>query len=166
MMTNPLHRFAKRGAAELKAQGFRLAETLGLHDPSFPRSYRQEAPPLGALPVPRLPSPSRFADALDAGLDEALGGTGVSASGGGWSALMGLPLSRENVEAVLDEQVRPALNADGGDIELVKIEDGNVFVRLVGACNSCPSSVVTMRMGVERMLQDEFPDMDELIQVA
>jgi Fe-S cluster biogenesis protein NfuA len=61
--------------------------------------------------------------------------------------------------------VRPALNADGGDITLVKIEHGNVYVRLVGACSSCPSSIMTLRMGVERLLQDEFPDMGDLIQV-
>ncbi|MCB9664918.1 MAG: NifU family protein [Alphaproteobacteria bacterium] len=79
--------------------------------------------------------------------------------------LVGLPLTRENVEAVLDDLVRPALNADGGDITLVDIRDGDVHVKLVGACNTCPSSVMTMRMGVERLLQEEFPDMGELIQV-
>ncbi|MCB9682745.1 MAG: NifU family protein [Alphaproteobacteria bacterium] len=79
--------------------------------------------------------------------------------------LVGLALTPENVEAVLDELVRPALNADGGDITLVAIEGSDVHVRLVGACNTCPSSVMTMKMGVERLLQEEFPDMGDLIQV-
>ena len=79
--------------------------------------------------------------------------------------LASLPLTMENVEDVLDEMVRPALNADGGDITLIKIEHNDVYVKLVGACSSCPSSVMTMKMGVERLLQDEFPEMGEIIQV-
>ena len=79
--------------------------------------------------------------------------------------LLGMELNRENVEEVLDEMVRPALNADGGDISLIKIEDKDIYVRLVGACSTCPSSIMTMKMGVERLLQEEFPDMGELIQV-
>jgi Fe-S cluster biogenesis protein NfuA len=74
-------------------------------------------------------------------------------------------LTMESLQEVLDEMVRPALQADGGDIELVKIEDNDVYVTLVGACSSCPSSIMTMKMGVERLLQDEFEEMGELIQV-
>ncbi len=76
-----------------------------------------------------------------------------------------LELTRDNVEAVLDAEVRPMLQADGGDITLVDIDDGDVHVRLVGACSSCASSVMTMRFGVERVLQDRFPSMRDLIQV-
>ncbi|MFM2163266.1 MAG: hypothetical protein RLZZ383_2778 [Pseudomonadota bacterium] len=76
-----------------------------------------------------------------------------------------LELTRDNVEAVLDAEVRPMLQADGGDITLVDIEDGDIHVRLVGACSSCASSVMTMRFGVERVLQDRFPTMRDLIQV-
>jgi Fe-S cluster biogenesis protein NfuA len=76
-----------------------------------------------------------------------------------------LELTRDNVEAVLDAEVRPMLQADGGDITLVDIDDGDVHVRLVGACSSCASSVMTMRFGVERVLQDRFPTMRDLIQV-
>ena len=69
------------------------------------------------------------------------------------------------VQAVLDEMVRPALQSDGGDITLIKVADNDVHVRLVGACSSCPSSTVTMKMGVERLLREEFPQMRELIQI-
>jgi Fe-S cluster biogenesis protein NfuA len=78
---------------------------------------------------------------------------------------VGPALSAAAVQAVLDEMVRPALQSDGGDITLVKVEDNDVYVRLVGACSSCPSSTITMRMGVERLLTEEFPQMRSLIQV-
>ena len=78
----------------------------------------------------------------------------------------GEPLSLEAVQEVLDDMVRPALQGDGGDITLIKIEDNNIFVQLVGACSSCPSSTMTMRMGVEALLREEFPAMKELIDVT
>ncbi len=74
-------------------------------------------------------------------------------------------LTFETVQELLDDLVRPALQADGGDISLLKVEENDVYVKLVGACTSCPSSVMTLRMGVERLLQDEFPEMGELVQV-
>lgn len=69
------------------------------------------------------------------------------------------------VEAVIDDMIRPALQSDGGDIVLVKVEGVDVYVRLVGACSSCPSSTVTMKMGIERLLQEEFPQIGQIIQV-
>ena len=78
----------------------------------------------------------------------------------------GRDLTPENVQEVLDDDVRPALQMDGGDIELVKVEDENIYVRLVGACSTCPSSVMTMRMGVENLLREEFPYLKELIEVT
>lgn len=77
----------------------------------------------------------------------------------------GPPLSLEEVQEVLDEMVRPALQGDGGDIKLIKIQDNNIYVKLVGSCSSCPSSIMTMKMGVEALLKEEFPAMNELIQV-
>jgi Fe-S cluster biogenesis protein NfuA len=62
------------------------------------------------------------------------------------------------VDALLDAEVRPALHADGGDLELLGIEDGIVKVHLVGACRSCPASALTMKGGVERALLAAFPD--------
>ncbi|MBL8616998.1 MAG: NifU family protein [Deltaproteobacteria bacterium] len=61
--------------------------------------------------------------------------------------------------------VRPALQGDGGDITLIKVEQRKIFVRLVGACSTCPSSIMTMKMGVEALLKEEFPQMEELVQV-
>ena len=81
------------------------------------------------------------------------------------AAATGRDLTPENVQEVLDDDVRPALQMDGGDIELVKVEDENIYVRLVGACSTCPSSVMTMRMGVENLLREEFPSLKELIEV-
>ena len=53
--------------------------------------------------------------------------------------------------------------ADGGDIQLIKIEDNDVYVKLTGACQSCSSAIMTMKMGVEALLREEFPSMRELI---
>ncbi|WP_319541927.1 NifU family protein [uncultured Pseudodesulfovibrio sp.] len=65
---------------------------------------------------------------------------------------------REKVEAVLDK-VRPMLQSDGGDVELVDITDsGVVQVRLVGACKGCPMSQMTLRNGIERIVLKEIPE--------
>ena len=71
---------------------------------------------------------------------------------------------REKVEVALDK-VRPALRSDGGDVELVDVQDGVVTVRLTGACGSCPMSTVTLRQGVERILREEVPEMKKLLAV-
>jgi len=64
---------------------------------------------------------------------------------------------RENVEKAL-EKIRPALRADGGDIELIDVVDGIVKVRLTGACGGCPMSQMTLKMGVERVLKQQVPE--------
>ena len=79
--------------------------------------------------------------------------------------VVGEALTMEAVQEILDDMVRPALQGDGGDISLLKIEDNDVYVKLVGACTTCPSSIMTMKMGVEALLREEFPSMRELIQV-
>ncbi len=71
---------------------------------------------------------------------------------------------KEKVEAVLD-QIKPALQADGGDVELVDISDGVVKVRLTGACAGCPMSTMTLRMGIERVLKEQIPDIMEVVAV-
>lgn len=71
---------------------------------------------------------------------------------------------REKVESVL-ERLRPMLMADGGNIELVDVKDGEVFVHLVGACGMCPSSTVTLKMGVERALKEAIPEIQRVVQV-
>lgn len=69
---------------------------------------------------------------------------------------------RSKVEMVLDK-IRPALVADGGNIELVDIVDTDVRLRMVGACGTCPSAMMTMKMGVERALVSELPDIVETV---
>jgi Fe-S cluster biogenesis protein NfuA len=66
---------------------------------------------------------------------------------------------KEQVEKALD-LIRPALQNDGGDIELIDVDEatGVVKVKLVGACGSCPMSQMTLRMGVERVLKEEVPE--------
>ncbi|MFN3467047.1 MAG: NifU family protein [Candidatus Brocadiales bacterium] len=68
-------------------------------------------------------------------------------------------LNMEKVKQVLSE-IRPALQADGGDIEFVGVNGGVVKVRLKGACGSCPSSLITLKMGVEARLKEEIPDVE------
>ena len=63
---------------------------------------------------------------------------------------------KDEVEAVL-ESIRPMLIADGGNVELVDIDDGVVKVRLVGACTSCSSSTMTLKMGIEKALKKAIP---------
>ncbi len=63
---------------------------------------------------------------------------------------------REEVEEVL-ETIRPQLMQDGGNVELVDVEDGIVKVRLVGSCSSCSSSIMTLKMGIERALKKAIP---------
>jgi Fe-S cluster biogenesis protein NfuA len=75
-----------------------------------------------------------------------------------------LPLTSENVETVLDE-MRPYLMADGGNVELVEIDGPIVKLRLQGACGSCPSSSMTLRMGIERRLREFIPEIAEVEQV-
>lgn len=72
---------------------------------------------------------------------------------------------KEQVQEVL-ELIRPALQADGGDVELVDVsDDGIVSVRLTGACGSCPMSTMTLKMGIERTLTEKIPQVKEVVQV-
>lgn len=71
---------------------------------------------------------------------------------------------KEKVEQALDK-IRPALRADGGDVELVDVEDGVVKVKLTGACGGCPMSQMTLKMGIERALKKDLPDIKEVVAV-
>ena len=69
---------------------------------------------------------------------------------------------REKVEAVLDK-IRPSLVADGGNVELVDVNDGIVKVKLTGACVGCPMSTLTLKMGIEQVLKQEIPEVKEVV---
>lgn len=70
----------------------------------------------------------------------------------------------DQVEEVLDK-LRPYLQRDGGDVQLVDVEEGIVKLRLMGACGSCPSSTITLKAGIERALLEEIPGVKEVQQV-
>jgi Fe-S cluster biogenesis protein NfuA len=75
-----------------------------------------------------------------------------------------LMIRKEEVAEVLEE-VRPHLQADGGDVELAGIEDGVVKVRLKGACAGCPMSQMTIKWGVENYLKKKIPEIKEVIAI-
>ncbi len=69
---------------------------------------------------------------------------------------------KEKVEKVI-EKIRPMLQRDGGDIQLIDVTDGVVKVKLTGACGSCPMSMMTLKMGVESELKKEVPEVKEVV---
>ena len=71
---------------------------------------------------------------------------------------------REKVELAL-AKIRPALQADGGDVELVAVEGGVVKLKLKGSCAGCPMSQMTLKQGIERVLKAEIPEVKEVVAV-
>jgi Fe-S cluster biogenesis protein NfuA len=70
---------------------------------------------------------------------------------------------KDRVEAALNK-IRPQLRMDGGDVELIEVgEDGVVKVRLTGACGGCPMSQMTLKMGIERILKKEVPEVKQVV---
>jgi Fe-S cluster biogenesis protein NfuA len=76
------------------------------------------------------------------------------------------PSTKEKVQGVIN-LIRPAVQADGGDIELVDVSsDGVVQIRFHGACHGCPSSTMTLQMGIERNLREKVPEITAVVPVA
>ncbi len=72
---------------------------------------------------------------------------------------------KEKVEAAL-EKIRPMLQADGGNVDLVEITDGGVVkLKLTGSCGCCPMSQMTLKMGIEKLLKEEVPEVKEVIAI-
>ena len=71
---------------------------------------------------------------------------------------------KEKVEQAL-AKIRPSLQADGGDVELVGVEEGTVSVRLTGACGGCPMATMTLKHGIERILKEKVPEVKEVVAV-
>jgi len=69
---------------------------------------------------------------------------------------------QDKVEEVL-AKIRPSLIRDGGNVELVDVSDGVVKVKLTGACSGCPMSTMTLKMGIERILKQEIPEIKEVV---
>jgi Fe-S cluster biogenesis protein NfuA len=73
-------------------------------------------------------------------------------------------MMQDKVEEVLNK-IRPVLVKDGGNVELVEVNDGTVKVKLVGACAGCPMSTITLKMGIEKILKQEIPEVKEVVAV-
>ena len=74
-------------------------------------------------------------------------------------------IMKEEVQKAIDK-VRPGLQADGGDVELVDVSpDGVVKVRLTGACHGCPMSQMTLKMGIEKIIKQQVPSIKEVVSV-
>ncbi len=74
-------------------------------------------------------------------------------------------IDKTQVETILDK-IRPSIQSDGGDVELVNIREDNVIeVRLKGACNGCPMATLTLKAGIERIIKEEMPEVQEVIAV-
>jgi Fe-S cluster biogenesis protein NfuA len=72
---------------------------------------------------------------------------------------------KEQVETALSK-IRPSLNADGGDVKLIDVsDDGVVKVQLTGACSGCPMSQMTLKMGIEKLLKEEIPEVKEVVSI-
>ena len=71
---------------------------------------------------------------------------------------------QNKVEAALDK-IRPALQADGGDVELVEVADGIVKLKLKGACGGCPMASMTLKQGIEKILKENIPEVKEVVAV-
>ena len=71
---------------------------------------------------------------------------------------------KEKVAEILT-QIRPALQADGGDVELVDVNEGIVRLKLKGACAGCPMATMTLRHGIERILKEQIPELKEVLAV-
>ena len=71
---------------------------------------------------------------------------------------------KEKVEAAL-KKIRPSLQADGGDVELVDVKNGIVKVRLTGACNGCPMATMTLQKGITKVIKEAVPEVKEVVAV-
>lgn len=70
------------------------------------------------------------------------------------------------IKELIDTEVRPALQSHGGDIELVKVEDNKVYVRLSGGCRGCRGARATIKGGVERIIKETYPEITEVVDVT
>ena len=68
------------------------------------------------------------------------------------------------IKQILDDEIRPAIAMDGGDVEFKSFENGIVTLHLQGACSTCPSSTMTLKMGIENRLKSEIPEVNEVVQ--
>lgn len=70
------------------------------------------------------------------------------------------------IENLMDEQVRPALAAHGGNVEIVDLDNNKLFLRLQGGCQGCSSSSATLKDGIERLVKQTFPEIEEVVDLT
>ncbi len=70
------------------------------------------------------------------------------------------------IEKLMDEQIRPALASHGGNVEIIDIDNGKLFLRLQGGCQGCSSSSATLRDGIARLVQSTYPEINEVIDMT
>ncbi len=72
----------------------------------------------------------------------------------------------DKINALLDERVRPALSGHGGGVELIKVEDNKVYVKLTGGCQGCPGARMTMKNGIEQVIIEAYPEITEVVDIT
>lgn len=100
---------------------------------------------------------SAIEDAASSGEPVVLEEKAAKAKSGGGSA------QEIVIRQILDEEIRPAVASDGGDVQFESYDGGILKLKLVGACSGCPSSLMTLKMGIERRLKEDVPDLVEVI---
>lgn len=73
---------------------------------------------------------------------------------------------KEKINALMDEQVRPSLASHGGNVDIVDVKDNKVFVRLTGGCQGCAGARMTLKAGVERIIREKYPEIEEVVDVT
>lgn len=81
------------------------------------------------------------------------------------AAAASVPIDEDRLRETLD-YIRPAVQADGGDLVLLGVEDSTVNIQMVGACGGCPLSMMTLKAGIERILKDRVPGVEEVLATA
>ena len=71
----------------------------------------------------------------------------------------------KKIKTILDDEIRPAVAMDGGDIRFAGYKDGTLSLMLQGACSGCPSASMTLRMGIENRLKEDIPELEEVVQI-
>jgi NFU1 iron-sulfur cluster scaffold homolog, mitochondrial len=115
--------------------------------------------------LPELAVPIRAAESVRAASPNGNGGNAAAAVGGAIAAAASDDPKLREIEAILDERIRPYLAGDGGWLEVIELEENTLRIRYEGACGSCPSSLTGTLMAIENMIKEEIDPAIEVIAV-
>lgn len=73
---------------------------------------------------------------------------------------------RRKIDSLLEEQVRPGLAAHGGDVEVIDVDNDQVFLKLTGGCHGCSASSATLKQGIEKVIKQNFPEIKDVIDLT